>query len=44
MVILAGLYVVISFDNTTRIVDIGLGKTYEWYAAFGILLNVIWLS
>lgn len=43
MVILAGLYVVISFDNTTRIVDSGLGKTYEWYAAFGILLNVIWL-
>lgn len=43
MVVLAGLYVVISFDNTTRIVDSGLGKTYEWYAAFGILLNVIWL-
>jgi uncharacterized YccA/Bax inhibitor family protein len=43
MVVLAGLYVIISLDNVTRIVDSGLGKSYEWYASFGILLNVIWL-
>ena len=25
------------------IVDAGMDKTFEWYAAFGILLNIIWL-
>lgn len=43
MVIISSLYVVISLDNATMIVDAGMDKTFEWYAAFGILLNIIWL-
>lgn len=42
-VVIASLYVVISLDNAYAIVDSGLEKTYEWYAAFGILINIIWL-
>lgn len=43
MVIVASIYTVISLDNATRIVDSGLDKNYEWYASFGIVLNIIWL-
>ena len=43
MIIVAGLYVVISLDNATQIVLSGCDKKYEWYAAFGILLNIEWL-
>lgn len=42
-IIIASLYVVISLDNAYEIVDNGLHKDYEWYAAFGILINIIWL-
>ena len=42
-IVIATLYVVISLDNAYQIVESGLGQDYEWYAAFGILLNVIWL-
>ena len=40
---IAAVYTVISLDNAYMIVQNGLGKEYEWYAAFGILLNIIWL-
>ncbi len=43
MVIIASLYSVISLDNANRIVQAGLDQNYEWYASFGIVLNVIWL-
>lgn len=43
MVIVASIYTVISFDNANSIVSAGLDKNYEWYASFGIILNVIWL-
>ena len=43
MIIVAGLYVVISLDNATQIVLSGCDEKYEWYAAFGILLNIEWL-
>lgn len=42
-IIIASLYVVISLDTAYDIVDNGLHKDYEWYAAFGILINIIWL-
>lgn len=42
-ILIASLYVVISLDNAYEIVDSGLDKNYEWYAAFGILINIIWL-
>ena len=43
MVIISSLYILISLDNATKIVNNGLDKVYEWYAAYGIILNIIWL-
>lgn len=43
MVIVASIYVVISLDNANLLVKSQLDQSYEWYAAFGILINVIWL-
>ncbi len=43
MIVIASLYVLISLDNATNVVNNGLDKTYEWYAAFGIVINLIWL-
>lgn len=42
-VLIASIYSLISLDNAKRLVDFGLDVNYEWYAAFGIILNVIWL-
>ena len=42
-IIIASIYTVISLDNALGIVNAGLDKNYEWYAAFGIVLNIIWL-
>lgn len=43
MIFLASAYIVLSLDNARRITEQGFGKTYEWYAGFGIAINVIWL-
>jgi uncharacterized YccA/Bax inhibitor family protein len=43
MVVISSLYVLISLDNANRIVTYGMDQTYEWYAGFGILVNIIWL-
>lgn len=43
LVVLASLYTVVSLDNANQIVKSGVDKKYEWYAAFGITINVIWL-
>lgn len=42
-IIIASLYTVISYDNAYSIVKNRLDKSYEWYASFGIILNIIWL-
>lgn len=42
-IIVASAYTLISFDNAYSIVESSLDKDYEWYASFGIILNVIWL-
>lgn len=43
MVVIASVYTVISLDNANSIVSAGLDKNYEWYASFGIVLNIVWL-
>jgi uncharacterized YccA/Bax inhibitor family protein len=43
MVVISSLYVLISLDNANRIVTYGMDQVYEWYAGFGILINIIWL-
>ncbi|MBR2891612.1 MAG: Bax inhibitor-1/YccA family protein [Bacilli bacterium] len=42
-VLIAGAYSLITLDNAAKIVEAGLDKNFEWYAAFGIILNLIWL-
>ena len=42
-VLIAGGYSLITLDNANKIVEAGLDKNFEWYAAFGIILNLIWL-
>lgn len=42
-VIVASLYTMLTLDNAKRMVDAGLNKDFEWYCAFGIVLNIIWL-
>ena len=42
-VIIASLYTLLTLDNAKRMVDAGLDNRYEWYCAFGIVLNFIWL-
>lgn len=43
MVIISGIYVVISLDYANQVADAGVDKKYEWYAAYGITINVVWL-
>ncbi len=33
----------LDFDFIDRGVEQGLSKDFEWYAAFGILVTVVWL-
>ena len=42
-VLIASLYTMLTLDNAKRMVDAGLSKAFEWYCAFGIVLNIIWL-
>ena len=42
-ILVASIYTLITLENAKRIVDAGLDEQFEWYAAFGIVLNVIWL-
>lgn len=43
LIIVAGIYVVISLDNANTIAENYCSKECEWYAAYGILINVEWL-
>lgn len=43
LTILAGIYVVISLDNANEIAENYCSKDCEWFAAYGILINVEWL-
>lgn len=43
MIIIASIYIVISLDYANKIAEAGVDKKYEWYAAYGITINVIWL-
>ena len=41
--IISSIYVFITIQQTDDIVSSGINKVYEWYAAFGVTLSVIWL-
>jgi len=42
-IVIATLCMFTDFDNMTNIVENGLDKSYEWYAAFGLMVTLIWL-
>ena len=43
MCIVASFYVIMSLNEADNFVQGGYDKSYEWYAAFAILINVIYL-
>ncbi len=43
MVILASLMILFDLQRITETVEGGLDKRYEWAAAFGLLVTIIWL-
>lgn len=43
MVIFASLMILLDLNRMTEIVENGMDKKYEWYAAFGLLLTLVWL-
>lgn len=42
-IVVAALCMFTDFDNMTNIVENGLTKNYEWYAAYGLMVTLIWL-
>jgi len=43
MVVLASLMILLDLNRMTEIVNGGLDKKYEWIAAFGLLITLVWL-
>ena len=43
MVVLASLMILLDLNRMTTIVQGGLDKRYEWIAAFGLLITLVWL-
>lgn len=43
MVVFASLFILMDLDRMTEIVRSGMDKKYEWMAAFGLLVTLIWL-
>ena len=42
-VIVSSLYLLVDFDNITKIVEAGAGKEYEWMLALGLVVTIVWL-
>ena len=43
MIIFAACMILIDLDHITAVVEEGLGKKYEWRAAFSLMITLIWL-
>ena len=43
MILLASGFLLVDLDNVARIVDTGMNKQYEWNAAYGLVVTLIWL-
>ena len=43
VIVIAALTMFVDFDNMTMIVENGLDKSYEWMAAYGLMVTLIWL-
>lgn len=42
-VIIASLYLLVDFDNITRLVEAGADKQYEWSLSLGLVVTIVWL-
>jgi len=42
-VVVASLYLLVDFDNVTKLVDAGAGKEYEWSLSLGLVVTIVWL-
>ncbi len=42
-VIISSLYLLIDFDNITKLVEAGAGKEYEWMLSLGLVVTIVWL-
>ena len=43
MVLLAAFYILVDLSDVTMLVDARMEKKYEWRAAFGLTVTLIWL-
>ena len=43
MVVLAALYIFVDLSDITMMVDGHIEKKYEWNAAFGLSVTLLWL-
>jgi uncharacterized YccA/Bax inhibitor family protein len=43
MILLATGFLLVDLDNVARVVDTGMHKKYEWNAAYGLVVTLIWL-
>lgn len=43
MVIVSGIFSVITLDNVSKIVKMESSKEYEWYGAFTVAFSIIWM-
>ena len=44
VVVIAALNLVLDFDSIEQGAERGAPKYMEWYAAFGLLVTLVWLS
>lgn len=42
-VILAGIFLLLDFDNITQMVEAGVEKQYEWMMSFSLVITIVWL-
>ncbi|MCK5388604.1 MAG: Bax inhibitor-1/YccA family protein [Candidatus Izimaplasma sp.] len=42
-VIISSLYLLIDFDNVTKMVEAGADKQYEWMLSLGLVVTIVWL-
>lgn len=42
-VVVSALYLLVDFDNITKIVSAGAGKEHEWSLSLGLVVTIVWL-
>ncbi len=43
MIVVASMSIFVDLDNMAVVVENGLDKKYEWFAAYGLIVTLIWL-